>query len=149
MKDDVALDPSTDATRERFGPADFLLAAQILGLLLPVLTLQDRLPLPRLVKFFEAEGDGPPRPDRLVRARRLTDGLLHRLFGGAFCMKRSLILFHFMTKWSVDGQIRFGVARDGQDLKGHAWLEVDGQPWGEDKDVSGFKVVYSYPDASA
>jgi len=128
---------------------DSFLAAQILAWLVPVLALQNRLPLPRLIRIFEATGKGPPQPDRLYRARRLTDGLLHRLFGGAFCMKRSLILFHFMTKWSVDGRIRFGVARDGHDLKGHAWLEVDGQPWGEDSDVSDFKVVYSYPDDPA
>lgn len=127
---------------------DSLLAAQIIAWLVPVLILQNRVPLPRLVKFFEARGGGSPRPERLMRARRLTDGLLHHLFNGAFCMKRSLILFHFMTKWGVDGRIRFGVARNeaGSGLKGHAWLEVDGEPWGEDKDVSGFKVMYSYPE---
>lgn len=132
--------------RSGLRPGDAIVAGRVLALLLPAVTLRNRVALPRLIRLFESSPrHATPRRDRLDRARRLTDGILHRFFGGGFCMKRALVLYHFMTRANVPGRIVFGVARNGESLKGHAWLEVEGRPYCESEDVSGFRIVYAHP----
>jgi len=84
--------------RKAKAKSDIAVVLRICALLLPAVLLRNRWPLPRLVRFFESAPRSGHDAANLARARRLTDGILHRLFGGAFCMKRALILYHFMTR---------------------------------------------------
>ena len=60
-------------------------------------------------------------------------------------MKRSIILFRYLRKNGRDAQIVFGVAKDGTELKGHAWVTIDGQPFAEEGGVDRYAVTYVYP----
>lgn len=83
---------------------------------------------------------------RLAHVRWLTDGVLHAFFGGAYCTKRTMILFHYARRYGVEATVNFGVARQKETIKGHAWITIDGEPYMEnDGTVDDFKIIYSYP----
>ena len=45
------------------------------------------------------------------------------------CWKRATVLHRYLALAGVATTIRFGVRKDGdRELKGHAWLELDGKP---------------------
>jgi hypothetical protein len=83
-----------------------------------------------------------------IRIIRLTDLLLERRVAllRPSCMLRSLVLFRFLREAGIPVQVNFGVARDGDALKGHSWLTLDGVPYAEPADpTSRFRIVYRYP----
>jgi hypothetical protein len=83
-----------------------------------------------------------------TRIIRLTDLLLERRVAllRPSCMLRSLVLFRFLREAGIPVQVNFGVARDGDALKGHSWLTLDGVPYAEPADpTSRFRIVYRYP----
>lgn len=47
------------------------------------------------------------------------------------CLARSLSLRRLLGKRGVEGVLRIGVARDGDRLLAHAWIEWEGRPLGE------------------
>lgn len=137
----------------KMSPSDLPLVVGIVCRTVKVLLIQNRVSIPNLVKAFETQPDqtmASARTDgmeRLARVRWLTDGVLHAFFGGAYCTKRTMILFHYACKYGVDATVNFGVARQAQTIKGHAWLTVDGEPYMEnDGTVDDYKVIYTYPE---
>jgi hypothetical protein len=83
-----------------------------------------------------------------TRIIRLTDLLLDRRVAllRPSCMLRSLVLYRFLREAGVPVQVNFGVARDGEALKGHSWLTLHGVPYAEPIDPTPrFHVVYRYP----
>lgn len=61
------------------------------------------------------------------------------------CWKRATVLHRYLALAGVATTIRFGVRKDGdRELKGHAWLEVDGEPILESSRPV-YTVTYSYP----
>ena len=48
------------------------------------------------------------------------------------CLRRGLVLYHWCRKNSVNSKLTVGVGKDGDILKGHAWLYVDGHVYRED-----------------
>lgn len=67
----------------------------------------------------------------LAAATWLADRLVNRLpwqYGG-HCVRRSLLLFYAATRCGYPAQIVLGVRREGEGLTGHAWLELDHQPF--------------------
>ena len=121
-----------------------------------VVWLQNRVSIPALAQRFDARNlsdavsraaDRADAVARLDHVRWLTDGVLHRLYGGAYCMKRSLVLYHYATRYGLSPRLVFGVAKEGDGLKGHAWIEIDGAPYREKlEEVERFRVIYSWPD---
>ncbi len=118
-------------------------------LLARVLMLQGRLSLPELVKAF----DPPQRHKRagrggdVERLLWLCRALLYRTHGTDFCMKQSLVLFYLLRQRDCPVRIHFGVAKtDSDDLTGHAWLDLRGEPLGEARDPRvAYKTTFSYP----
>ena len=55
---------------------------------------------------------------------------------GATCLDRSVFLWFVMRQRGLDGQIRIGVAFDGDILDGHAWVELGGSVVNDDSDVA-------------
>jgi Transglutaminase-like superfamily len=83
-----------------------------------------------------------------ARIIRMTDLLLERRVAllRPSCMLRSLVLYRFLREAGIPVQVNFGVARDGDALKGHSWLTLDGVPYAEPADpTSRFRIVYRYP----
>jgi len=119
------------------------------GLLVALLMLQRMLPLPNLLRLFDprtVQASGAPLP--LGRVVRLTRRLLGMTFRDHFCMKQAVLLFHFLRKWGYAVQLHFGVARVDDALSGHAWIDLDGEPFAEYEDPrTKYQVTYSYPPA--
>ena len=128
-------------------PREALLLVQMAAMVGALAVLQRTVSLPRLVRFFDVRR---PRPEGRLPPKRLAwlaGGLLRRIFGQDFCMPRSLVLFHFMRKWAYPVRLHFGVAKQGDHLKGHAWVTLDGEPFAEHGDPrETFKTTYTYPD---
>jgi len=51
------------------------------------------------------------------------------------CLRRSLVLYHWCRKNGVDSKVVVGVDKNGDKLKGHAWLCVYGHVYREDADA--------------
>ena len=64
-----------------------------------------------------------------------------RPYGGT-CLDRSVLLWYLMQQRGLDGRIRIGVARDDDDLVGHAWVELDGRVVNDNPDVAGMYSVF-------
>jgi hypothetical protein len=130
-------------------PVDVLLLMQMGAMLVALLVLQRLLSLPRLLKVFD------PRTVRASKARVsldrlawLTRNLLKVTFRDRYCMKQSVLLFHFLRKWGYPVRLHFGVAKRDAELIGHAWVEVDGEPFAEYGDpLETYRITYSYPAA--
>jgi len=61
------------------------------------------------------------------------------------CWKRAAVLHRYLALVGVATTIRFGVRKDGDsELKGHAWLELDGKPILESSPPV-YTVTYSFP----
>src|SRR4030067_1451152 len=41
------------------------------------------------------------------------------------CLKKSLVLYHFLNRYGLGVAINFGVKRDNDNLKGHGWRTLD------------------------
>lgn len=48
------------------------------------------------------------------------------------CLRRALVLHHWCRKHGVESRVFVGVGKDGDILKGHAWLSVYGRIYRED-----------------
>ncbi len=130
-------------------PLDVWLLVQMSGLLGQILLLQRRMPLDDLVRRFDTPPADRVRPAvSLRRLNVLVTGLLSLIYGSDFCMKRSLILFHYMRKWGYPVHIHFGVAKENGKLKGHAWVDLAGHPFAEGSDPrQAYRITYTYPAA--
>jgi hypothetical protein len=119
-----------------------------LALLWPAASVLKRTAsLARLGRFFDAAPAG--RPIEPTHAAWLIDGLLRRSYRQTpgYCMERSLLLFHLLRRSGHDVALCFGVHRRGDDLRGHAWVTLDGLPVAEAADPrTVYTVTYTYPD---
>jgi hypothetical protein len=127
---------------------DAAVLARMAGLLIKLEVLQHVLPLPVLVRRFDAR----PRPSRRTvdpnRLVWLAEALLRRLYRSRYCMKRSMLLFYFLRKWTYPVRIHFGIAPNdnGDALGGHAWVSLDGEPFHEaGPPESTYTTMFSYP----
>jgi len=65
------------------------------------------------------------------------------------CLRRSLLLFHFLRYYGQRVIINFGIKWKGNDLTGHSWLTLDGEPYLEPEGKpEKFTFVFSLPDSS-
>lgn len=63
------------------------------------------------------------------------------------CWKRATVLHRYLALRGVATTIVFGVRKeDDGELKGHAWLEADGQPILE-SEVPAYKTTYTFPSS--
>ncbi|MCP3956977.1 MAG: lasso peptide biosynthesis B2 protein [bacterium] len=132
---------------------DVWLLLRITGILLILPPLLRWFSLPRVMKLLDpglgaASGRGSS-PSRMIQ---LTQRLLDQNIGvfRDTCLKRSLVLFRLLRRAGHPAVIRFGVAKDGEDVTGHSWLEQSGELIAEKSDpYESFAVIYSYPSTAA
>lgn len=65
------------------------------------------------------------------------------------CLRQSLALYHVLTRMGYPVEIHFGIHKDGEDLRGHSWVMLQGRPVAERARTEIFTTVYSYPLASS
>jgi Transglutaminase-like superfamily len=63
------------------------------------------------------------------------------------CLRQSLVLYRTLSQMGYPVEIHFGTLKDGEDLYGHSWVTVAGNPVADTARSDIFKVVYSYPPA--
>jgi hypothetical protein len=151
--------------RDNFNsPGEVLLFGRIF-LLLTVLPLMVRfLTLPRLMMFVSRSASGAGgignREEYRNKIIKYTDYLLSRNFWmfRKTCLKRSLVLYHFLCPVFPELGICFGVIAkkntvpDKQKgLEGHSWLTHDGEIFLEEKPdlVKKYTVTYRFPQKTS
>lgn len=120
-------------------PADLALAGRLFlwSLALPV--LERLLPLPTLVRLAWARPRGTARdPERERRVVRLAYAVwarspAARLDGN--CLERSLAVYRCLSRLGAGPHLVSGVGSDGDAMRGHVWVTVDGEPLGEVSDA--------------
>lgn len=83
-------------------------------------------------------------PNRLAKT---IDSLLATdvLFFQPICWKRAAVLRRFLSRNGIVTKILFGVRNDNSgEVKGHAWLEIDGKPFLEATPPD-YVVTYTFP----
>lgn len=124
-----------------------------LWLLLRVAALAAFLPvilrcvkLPRLLKMLESRSTSTPlETERIDKTVRFIEFVLHESRWGRknWCLKRSLLLYHFLGEAGVPVEINFGIQK-AKSIVGHAWLTRDGEVILDDKRfTAGYEVIYS------
>lgn len=62
------------------------------------------------------------------------------------CLRRSLLRYYFLRRAGLPLVIHFGARRLGDDIAGHAWLTLAGQPYFERPEhVLAHTLMWSYP----
>jgi hypothetical protein len=119
-------------------PRDWWLLIQAWVLLLAVDLGLRWLPFHRLQAWVDHFLDGISKPAELVQARQVIQrtrrmveiARRHHLYPMT-CLRHALALQWMLARQGVRAELRFGVNRQGGDLKAHAWLEYGGVPIGE------------------
>lgn len=119
-------------------PREASLLARMAGWTIVISIAARFLPLPKALGIMtprrRASASLPP-----ARIARLA-GLVTRN-----CWKRAALLHRYLLLAGVDNRVVFGVRRTGQSpLDGHAWIEVDGQPFPEPAPPD-YHVTFVYP----
>ena len=116
-----------------------------------VLSLATRWrPLPTALKLVSGpESKAPLNPDTELpnRLAKTIDALLATdvLFFQPICWKRAAVLRRFLSSNGINTKILFGVRNEKVgEVKGHAWLEVEGKPFLEATPPD-YVVTYSFP----
>lgn len=137
----------------RLSPAELWFAVRLGVWLCFLPILLSICSLPKLLQHFTAGGRAARKNalqmDRAVAiVVRLCQMRLFRLpiFPRA-CLRQSLALYHTLTRMGYPVEIHFGVHKDGEELRGHSWVTMQGKPVAETP-TEIFQIVYSYPFAS-
>lgn len=108
--------------------------------------MQASRPLPELVAAFDTPDRSSEEQLDAARITRQIDLLMRLVYRDRFCMKRSLLHFHYLRRMGANVVLQFGVTKTDDGLTGHAWVEVDGEPYEERFDPRArFTRTYSYP----
>ena len=130
-------------------PARAWLLARMAGWVIALSVLARLLPLSRALQIVSTEvrrksakvDFNPVQLSTAIDAMLEADFFVFK----PSCWKRATVLHRYLALAGVATTIRFGVRKDvDSELKGHAWLELDGQPILESSPPS-YTVTYSFP----
>ena len=72
-----------------------------------------------------------------------------RLFRSRFfpkrCLRQSLALYRTLCRMGYPVEIHFGAVKNGEDLRGHSWVTLEGASVADTANSELFRVVYTYP----
>jgi len=139
---------------------DIRFFAQIFILITLLPTMLRLLSIPMLMKILtpgtlKGYQDIEKSKDKIVK---FTDYILSRNFWiyRNTCLKRSLVLYHFLRGSGINVHICFGVRYNGMSpnkeaekkLEGHAWLIYNGDIFLErnTESTKAYKMTYCFPD---
>jgi hypothetical protein len=102
-----------------------------------------RIITPRRARKFGRHLDEERVANTCVRALNF----LARFGYPSTCLRRCLLLFHFLRAYGIDVFIHFGAKTSGGSLMGHSWLTLDGELYRDTQaKVSEFTVMFVLPD---
>jgi hypothetical protein len=107
--------------------------------------------LPRALHLVSAN-TRPKRNERRLGADELSTAIDSVLGANFFifkpsCWKRATVLHRYLALEGINTRIIFGLRKEGEgELKGHAWLESEGQPILEST-LPTYNVTYVFPSA--
>lgn len=96
--------------------------------------LKYAVPLPILARMMWARrfgsADAATKQDVRKRTAALKQVLVSggRLFASRNCLERSLVLYRVLSHAGASPTLVVGVHREREHVKGHAWVELDGEP---------------------
>ncbi len=95
--------------------------------------LKAAVPIGLLARWMDHSGTRRPvqRQTRIESLHRLLREGGRTVISGN-CLDRSLLLYRLVSETGADAALVMGVRRDGADVKGHAWVELDGRPFRDD-----------------
>lgn len=127
-------------------PARAWLLARLAGWVVILSLLARLLPLSRALQIVSTEVRKKTTNVDPVQLSTAIDALLEANFFvfRPRCWKRATVLHRYLALAGVATIIRFGVRREDNELKGHAWLELNGQPILESSPPV-YTVTYSFP----
>ena len=64
------------------------------------------------------------------------------------CWKRATVLHRYLALSGIGTSIVFGVRKEADELKGHAWLQADGRPFLESEQPL-YTITYSFPSTQS
>ena len=128
---------------------EFWLATQVLLVTCALRVLLPWVKLPRLLDWLTPTRE-PSTPDlaTFTIMTRFVGSVLCRFPSNprGSCLIRSLTRYYFGRRCGYSVQFHCGVCRTDGELKGHAWLSVNGESFWEPGDPFGTHVVtFSYP----
>jgi hypothetical protein len=110
-------------------------------------------PLPKAMNQLTPTGPQTswlPSPEL---TRKLADlaALLERRTTLGLCLRRSLVRYHYLRQHDLPLLVRFGAkllaGEAGQEVTGHAWLTLHGQPYFEaEENWRDFRIMFTWPD---
>jgi hypothetical protein len=135
---------------------DLFLLARIFSLICLLPLLFRVMKLQSLLKLLTPRNTrSSVDPDQKEKIIRWTDAILGWDFFifRTSCLKRSLVLYHFLKQAGLPLQINFGVRKLAPAsrshwplLDGHGWLSLRGQTYLEgDEPRKAFRLIYSFP----
>ena len=131
-------------------PEELILIFRIAGFLTALPMRLKRKGIEELVEAITPRASRPVKsPLTLDRIEYLCQRIL-RIFQrhryDYSCLKRSLLLYHFLRYYRVPVSICFGVRWAGENLTGHSWLVLDGEPYLEPEGKPGqFTHFFTLP----
>ena len=139
--------------------AEVKLFIQILSLLTVLPLLVKLLSLPRLMNVLTPGDLRQHKNQDIEKVVKFTDYILscNLWIYKSTCLKRSLVLYHFLRKFGINVHICFGVKYDEKlpdrepqkrKLEGHAWLLRNGDIFLERnvEMAKTYKVTYCFPE---
>lgn len=85
----------------------------------------------------------------LASVERATELVLRRVrVTRTTCLLRSLIRYRLLRERGVEVVFKMGVRHRGEELEGHAWIELRGQPVLE-RESTDYQVTFAYPNPAA
>lgn len=123
-------------------------------LLLPIVDLQLRRLGLRDTRAWLARRRGAPSPRPCTAAELVDADSLAELAAIAgrrglyanTCLRQALAVQWWLERRGLQPQLRIGALRAGQDLDAHAWIELDGVPLAQHRELP---PVFDYADPSA
>lgn len=125
----------------RLPAAERAVLAQAWGLFLVVDLALRVLSFKRLLalraRLCRAERPNPAaRPPSMARLAWLVEVAGRYVPVNATCLKKALVLSWLLGRRGIATVLRIGVARQGNGLVAHAWLDCDGQPVFGDQEIA-------------
>ncbi len=140
---------------------DIWLFCQVLILVTTLPIMLRVLSLPKLMKFFTPRSIKVYERLEIEKLKykliKFTDYVLSRkyLMCKNTCLRRSLVLYHFLCKFGIDVTLCIGVrykemqlaSSSQKELEGHAWLVNNGDIFLEKNEeiTKSYKITYCYP----
>ena len=135
--------------KKRFSLSYIFLLLRIILIMFAIQVMLKLLSLPKLMGILtpKRKKKGTSQED-INRIIEIINNVLNQRFFifHPTCLKRSLVLYHFLNRYGMKVIMNFGVKKNNDKLDGHGWLTLDGKPFLEDYDPHDtFAVIYSYP----